>query len=181
MRNNKNFYCIRRLGWVAIALSTFMFSPIATASLIGDEIKISDELGDNATLCTVGTDCDGQNGYGFDSLLVDANSIFIDVSQQILGFTVKFSDLDWVDMPDGILTDVDVSFTGAFAGFGEPNVFDINDHGFTVSYFHQVADQGETITFDLITNHSGSVPEPSIIALFALGLLGLGFARRKKA
>lgn len=27
----------------------------------------------------------------------------------------------------------------------------------------------------------GSVPEPSIIALFALGLLGLGFARRRKA
>ena len=27
---------------------------------------------------------------------------------------------------------------------------------------------------------AGEVPEPSIIALFGLGLLGLGFARRRK-
>jgi hypothetical protein len=179
MRTHQNFNFIRRLGWVAIALSAFMFSPMATASLIGDEIKISDASGSNATLCTVGTNCDGLSGWGFDMLSVSANSIFIDVSQQLDGFTIKFSDLDWTDMLGGILLDVDLSFTGIFASIGEPSVFDINDHGFTVTYFHQVPDQGETITFDLITNHS--VPEPSIIALFALGLVGLGFARRRKA
>ena len=60
----------------------------------------------------------------------------------------------------------------------------------TSSIYHKMVSAGTTTT--LAQNDGGSrnmygiaaasaVPEPSVAALFALGLLGLGFARRRKA
>ena len=40
-------------------------------------------------------------------------------------------------------------------------------------------DQGSISHVSLFSGPGGDVPEPSIIALFGLGLIGLGFARRK--
>ena len=76
MRNHQSFNYIRRFVWVVFALGSFIFSPMAAASLIGDEITMTDDSGANATTCTVGTDCNGLSGFGFDLLSVDANSIF---------------------------------------------------------------------------------------------------------
>jgi len=50
------------------------------------------------------------------------------------------------------------------------------------TFFHsQGAQNGSVFERIVINTASLSVPEPSIIALFGLGLFGLGFARRRKA
>ena len=158
-------------------LASFVYAGAANATLIGDSITIR-ASGEAGVTCTVGTDCDTQGATGFDGLIVDANSIFIDVSQWLGGYTLEIRDLDWVGVPGGILVDVEWSFTGIYCCGGEPNVFNITDHGFDVGYMHQVPDQDETITFNLITNHT--VPEPTTLALFGIGLAGMGLARRRK-
>ena len=38
----------------------------------------------------------------------------------------------------------------------------------------------ESYTWSVASAESAPVPEPSIIALFGLGLVGLGFARRRR-
>jgi hypothetical protein len=65
------------------------------------------------------------------------------------------------------------SFTADSASLGfsvNPNWLEIaglEDAGFTAEEYYVIWSRGYL------------VPEPSIIALFALGLLGIGFARRK--
>ncbi len=60
------------------------------------------------------------------------------------------------------------------------------DEDFTLAYSNLATEPPEDPR-DIRTNHfylestAISVPEPSIIALFAVGLFGLGFARRRKA
>lgn len=55
----------------------------------------------------------------------------------------------------------------------------VSDIGFTTLTFSSTRTEGFGI--DNITYASVAVPEPSIIALFAWGLFGLGLARRRKA
>ena len=71
---------------------------------------------------------------------------------------------------DQILMDYDLlSSTAATVIGSAPNIF----NGFGLS--------GSPFFDSNKISYQASVPEPSIIALFGLGLLGLGFARRRKA
>jgi len=73
-------------------------------------------------------------------------------------------------------------FTGAFDSVSWRSLSNENWNGFTVGIqgtAEQVFPCEEDPTLPECT--VGSVPEPSTIALFGLGLAGLGFARRKKA
>lgn len=78
--------------------------------------------------------------------------------------------LDWVDVP-GQIVGISGGDSSVFSfGFGANSVF--------VEFTSVSVDAGP-IHFDIEVQHE--VPGPSTLALFSLGLAGLGFARRKKS
>ena len=77
----------------------------------------------------------------------------------------------WLD--DGIVPDYD--YFQMLVGINIPDVSEATPEG-------ALYDCRDCYTFALRqTPTTGAVPEPSIIALFAAGLFGIGFARRRKA
>ena len=107
------------------------------------------------------------------------------ITVQTLGFQLGYdpntsiilSDLDWVGLSGEIIgianfstsgttgiADFDVSFTAHSV------TFDLSDSGWDLG--------GAGIAqWDLVTSHR--IPEPTTLALFCLGLVGLGFTRKK--
>ena len=78
----------------------------------------------------------------------------------------------------GLATDNNIDLYGV-AG---TSVYDIDTGNGTATFLTSYGGQGLGAAFgSAFFGESGAVPEPSIIALFGLGLLGIGFARRRKA
>ena len=79
-------------------------------------------------------------------------------------------------MPTGIITDLDVktNMTGVQTGF--------DDHSVHFALPETSVDSSMFLHIDLLTNHSdvSDVPEPSTLAIFALGMIGLASSRFKK-
>lgn len=176
---------------LAVTILTTL-SLTANASLIGDTITITHNGGfgfatDNVV---VGAGAEIQMGDGSDlatniftfmgdALDVSDSSILISIgaSFNLANELLTFSDLDWVGMTGSItgatlafsnipeITQSDISFgadfvsvqLGGMSGFTDP--------------------QGRTFQIDIEAAH---VPEPATLALFGLGLAGLGIARRKQ-
>lgn len=98
-----------------------------------------------------------------------------------LVFILTLSNLVWQGTP-GAIVGTSVSITnGSVTGFtdasvtGLPSGLPANSLSINLGGFWN---QGSTARITLTVEH---VPEPGTIALFGLGLAGLGFARRKKA
>lgn len=109
------------------------------------------------------------------------------------------TDLNWVNMPTGIITDailVSHSFFSCDRDMANrcivnsaiPQVLELshgpNDIQLTIPNTGLSFNDGREIIMEarilLVTDHL-TVPEPGTLALFGLGLVGLGFARRRKA
>lgn len=85
---------------------------------------------------------------------------------------IDLSDLDWVGLPGEIIgiNDLGGAHSVFNLGFGPHSAFvEFENMSFSID--------GSTRSFSFDVRH---IPEPDALALFGLGLLGLGFARRKR-
>ena len=90
-----------------------------------------------------------------------------------------FADLDWLDsagnpMAGGI---VDVIVTTNISA--TPQLL-FGTNFVNLAFTGEFAEAGDFLRLDLITSHSQQLPEPATIALFGFGVLGLGFAARRR-
>ncbi len=191
-------------SWSILLLSLPL---VANASLITDSIGCD---GSVLLRCALpGQDSDGTNdatntvgaGDEFDINNLNELTIFsIDVGDSsfsirnvraavpdLSGFgTLALTDLDWVGMAGSIIgvSLVTNGVSTSIQGNTDGTSLDMNDVTFGADFVrwdmaHTHWDVGASATFTLETTHR--VPEPGTFSLLGLGLLGLGFMRRKRA
>ena len=92
------------------------------------------------------------------------------------GFNITLSGLDWFGEPSGIITGASVTSSDLL--FGTASVT-FSDHEVVIDIGSTGFDTLSFVTVELQTSHD--VPEPATLAIFGLGLAGLGFMRRRRA
>ena len=186
----------------ATGLLALGFAGAANASLLGQTVTCS--LASTATnICSspTATVVDGgapeftiQSASVLTDLLeidISGDSVMISVPlpfRTANARTITLGDLFWSDDPSATITGIanflvsGVSATrggGIFAnGFVESDVT-IASNSVTIDYSFTRWSDGAFVSFDLVTTHS-AIPEPATLALFGLGLAGLGFAARRR-
>ena len=194
------------LGLATASLLAFAGAATAQASLIGDDVTLSYFAG--GSTAGAGTPLNATvDGGSVEFTLFnlafnfDESSIFI--SNTTTG-TVRFpypsaerfefGDLEWRDAmgaidPTGIITGLTVNATNVdldaapppgSPAFSSANVT-FTDHVITLDMAGYVFDGGTTIEILIQTSHDDdSVPEPTAIGLFGVGLIALGTAIRRR-
>jgi hypothetical protein len=162
----------------AFAFTSVLGTAPTSASLIGDTVQFTTNLGFGPITEVVE---DGVVEYESLSSRGEFHLDWEEESIQVIfassfafgGIDWLFTSLDWIGMPNGIITGIDVTTTGQStptSSFG--------DHSVTLGFDRQSYLQGETIDIALTTSHD--VPAPATLALFGFGLAGLGWSKRKK-
>ena len=184
---------------VSILLSSFLLlaSSNSNASLIGDEIFLTCMQTHGAPV----PNCEGYgvlpaivgNGIEYPDFFNHQNSMSIDVSANAIWVTfqngpycgvftcngqgyVEFwlTDLDWVDMPSGFITGINVitNMAGVLTSFDDHSVhFSIPEISIPV---------GAHLHIDIITDHH-DISEPGIVMLLCIALLAFGIRKRQLA
>ena len=189
---------------LSVALFTTPFAGGAMASLLGQTVTCSTASPVNGNTCSSPTAMVVEGGtpefviQGFGG---SADLLEIDISgdsvliRAPLAFrtagvnTVTLGDLFWSNDPSATITGIAnflVSGVGPdprggivfLDGLSQSDITTAAN-AVTIDYAFTNWDQGGFVSFDLVTTHT-ALPEPGTLALFGLGLTGLGLAARRR-
>jgi len=173
----------RKLG-IGLALSFFALAGPANATLIGDTVTAEvlfagAPSGQGPTSAVVGAGVE----FDFTNVDIDVGASGADYLM-ILGGTViedetyLLTDLDWVDAA-GFIIGVTIE---SFAGLSIDPVALFGFHAVSLTLASgTLVDRDAYVSVSFQTDHATtSVPEPISLALFGVGLTGLGFFLRRR-
>lgn len=168
---------------VVMAVVASIIPVSANASLLGDEITISTALGSQTSVVGAGVEYSVVGGGG-GTFNVDFDGsgnvdLFFDLpASTSLGaaLAVDAIGLEWVNDPTGFIVDVielpngDLPISSLTHG--------TNSISWVIANF--TIPQGVSLSsFEIVTNHG--IPEPIGLALVGIGLVGIGYQRRKQS
>ena len=181
-----------KLKTVSLAVALFcgfLLLPLtANATLIGDNVCFERVFQSNKfdQACANVADPSAPE-FGIAGVMtvdVTANG-FVFLANQQTGFSPSsphyftLFDLDWVGEPTGKIVGLNFDFAGYTSPGLNPGLFSFTDNSVTVDVRPlNSIQQGDTFIVSFDTSHA--VPEPSVLGLLGLGLLSLGYTRRKQ-
>ena len=176
------------------ALLSFGMAGTVQASLIGQTVTCSDSGTVLDTRCDAPTAIVGAGAeFEIFSELLGSSIWSIDLGAESitmayagsgsttsgLNAQVTLGDLFWSDDPGATIVGIANFMAVGVLGVTESDIT-VNDNSIVIAYLPRQWATGNFISFDLVTAPGLQLPEPATLALFGFGLMGLGFAVRRR-
>ena len=182
--------------WIGalVGLAMMGMAGSANATLIGDQIEFQGFFPDLGTplagfnlIVNVVDGTGDEFVFGVSTTNVESGSVIFTLST---GFAtgddcncIQITSMDWVGDPSGIISGITLS-SNTITGFTTANVTTSAVSGGPSEILINVADlTGVTATGSVTINLQTTdreIPEPGSLALFGIGLVGLGFMTRRR-
>lgn len=187
--------CVNKLTLLTISFLMLLSTSMAHATVIGDSVDMArvwgaSNLDAQSSIVGAGIEWTNSNHYNAD---ISEGSISIDFSRNV-GFTPQnngltqhllFSGFDFGNAPGAAFTSAQlVSFTSDIAGgafdsnFSDNLSFGSNWIRLNIGGWQFTSNSFVNISFS--TTEDGNVPTPAPLALLGIGMLVLGYSRKRK-